>query len=246
MEISSVLTLISILSIIFLLTYFLSYRQKRALRKIVVKEEPRFDLIENSPKLLLRLEQDEPEEICDEKRSINLLMHDPILAPKPTVKNQLQPEAIKKPRYTNEEIIYLILAAASDKPYVGYELLQALLVVGLRFGAMNLFHRYEDNKVNTKILFSLASASEQGTFELHKIGAFSGKGLILFLKLSGQKDLLNAFNLMLETGKQLVEDLGGEILDDERNLLTQEKTIILKNKILEFEQKQLMGDLFGE
>ena len=40
---------------------------------------------------------------------------------------------------TPREFIVLTLLAKPDLPYTGYELLQALLAVGLRFGKMNVF-----------------------------------------------------------------------------------------------------------
>ncbi len=76
------------------------------------------------------------------------------------------------------------------------------------------------------------------------MGAFSGKGLIMFLKLSANKDLMQAFSLMLDTAKQLVDDLGGEIFDEDRKVLTEEKIEKINRKIAELEQKKLIGDLF--
>lgn len=243
MELHSILMLLSILLIIFLLTYFVTIKQKRQ-PKIAHKQEPRFDLTAHQISVpdYDNVQEDFPIHEEDQS-SVNLLTDDPLLQPtKPTPsKNNEMP---KKTKSAVEEIIFLMLAAQPNRPYVGYELLQALLDAGLRFGAMNIFHRHEDRNGNGKILFSVASASEPGTFEITKMGAFSGNGLMMFLRLSSNKDLMYAFEIMLETAKQLIEDLGGDILDDERKVLGNDKIEKMKKKIQEFEQNQLTGDLF--
>jgi cell division protein ZipA len=250
MEMHSILLLIAILSVIFFLTYFINIRQKR-LRKIMDKQEPRFDLINDSTKQTYSRQEQEEESatLLGKDEAMNLLLQDPLLPQKPTPPptEEASPACSATTQSAaSEEIIYLMLAANTNKPYVGYELLQALLAANLRFGAMNLFHRYDSPDAQGKILFSLASASEQGTFEINKIGAFSGKGLIMFMKLSRQKELLATFDAMLETAKQLVEDLGGDILDEQRNPLSHDKIESIKHKIYEFEQKQQTGDLFDQ
>jgi cell division protein ZipA len=245
MELHSTLLLISILSIIFLLTYFISVRPKKELRKIVDKQEPRFDLAATRVLPVPEAEdyhQSELHHAENPKDDANLLLDDPLPQPAAHVRNNSDDSCKKKSAV--EEILYLILAAKPHKPYLGYELLQALLAVGLRFGAMNIFHHYTTENENNKILFSVACASEPGTFEINKMGAFSGKGLVMFLRLSNNKDLMLAFETMLETATQLIEDLDGEILDDERKILSPDKIEKMKKKILGFEQKQFMGDLF--
>jgi cell division protein ZipA len=211
------------------------------------KKEPRFDQVE------MEFSETENSFLTDtmsdstgsSSNSANFLMDDPILRPKvQPVKENPTSLPKKKTQSAVEEILYVMLVAKPNKPYVGYELLQALLSAGLRFGAMNIFHYHEQAHGNGKILFSIASASEPGTFEINKMGAYSGKGLMLFMRLSTNKDLMPAFELMLETGKQLIEDLDGDILDDERKVLTPEKIDKMKTKIIDFEQKQVIGDLF--
>ena len=85
---------------------------------------------------------------------------------------------------------------------------------------MRIFHRHEQqNNPDSPILFSLANAIEPGFFNLSEMGAFSCTGLILFMRLDNRdNDLVEQFYLMLDTANQLADDLGGEVLDDTRNL----------------------------
>ena len=113
----------------------------------------------------------------------------------------------------NSNIIVLKITAFPGKPYMGYELHQALLDVEMRFGEMNLFHRHTKSG-NDKILFSIAAATPTGEFSLENVGSFSCNGLLLFMKLTPRTKLMDRFDLMLDTARQLAEELGGEIVDD--------------------------------
>lgn len=241
MEIHSIFVLIIVLAVICFMTYAINSRQKKPLPLKRDKQEPRF----GSPEI--KSTDDETITFEDEihHNSPTDLVDDPLVQTKPlAAQPAVQPTQNKVS--PPEEIICLTLSAKPGKPYCGYELLQSLLMSGLRFGAMNIFHRYEDVNSVGRILFSVASASEPGTFEITKMGAYSGKGLMMFLRLSRNKDSMHALDMMLETAKQLIEDLGGEVLDAERKVLTSEKIEQLRKKITDFEEKQATGDLFEQ
>jgi cell division protein ZipA len=127
-------------------------------------------------------------------------------------------------------VIYLI--ANQGHPYSGYELLQALLTAGLRFGKMNIFHRHEEVSGRGESMFSLASVVEPGIFEMNKMGSFSSPGLALFLRINKVKDPLKAFEIMLTTAQQLIDDLGGEICDEHYRPLSAERIADYRSQIL--------------
>lgn len=138
-----------------------------------------------------------------------------------------QPEPVKvtsnEPIIKQSPIIAFYLMAPEGKQFFGYELLQALLSAGLRYGKMNIFHRYEDNGSDL-VLFSVASAVEPGVFDLDNMGAFSCPGLSLFIRASGEQELLYVqLDSLLQTAEQLADDLGGILCDDQRMPLTEEK-----------------------
>lgn len=129
------------------------------------------------------------------------------------------------------EFIVFYLLASQSSPFVGYELLQALLAADLRYGEMNIFHRYVNEYNTERPIFSVASAVEPGTFDLANIGAFSSPGLSLFLPLNHQPDIKFAFETMIETAEQLADDLAGELFDDQRKPLTTAKIKLYREKI---------------
>ncbi len=128
-------------------------------------------------------------------------------------------------------LLMLYLMAPEHQPYNGYELLQALLSAGLRYGKMQIFHRHEQKTGRGDVIFSLASATSPGTFELPKMGGFSCTGLVLFFESAKVKNPRKALEIMIDTASQLAEDLGGDILDEHRHLLTEEKISEIMNKL---------------
>lgn len=135
-----------------------------------------------------------------------------------------------KPMPINDDLVIFYLMAPRGKPFLGYELLQALYAVGLRFGDMSIFHCYTHSE-NPDILYSVASAVEPGIFDMANIGAFSCPGLSLFMMAKRLKHPSEVFEKMLETAYQLVEDLQGVLYDDERKPLTDEKLDEYRQKI---------------
>lgn len=144
-----------------------------------------------------------------------------------------------------QNIISLHVMATSGLVFSGYELLQALLSAGLRYGKMNIFHRHEYKSGNGDILFSVAAANKPGTFNLQEIGNFSCPGLSLFFVINKVKDPLQVFELMLETAGNLVEGLGGHVLDNQYQKLTRETIIAIRKQLRHHEQNSRMSDLFA-
>jgi cell division protein ZipA len=81
----------------------------------------------------------------------------------------------------------------------------------MEFGDMNIFHYYAPDEPGKVRLFSLASATEPGEFDLDRIGNYFCSGLTLFSQLNNVPDPRQAFNLMLRAAEQLAEDLNGEL-----------------------------------
>jgi cell division protein ZipA len=119
------------------------------------------------------------------------------------------------------ELLVMFLLAKEDKKLVGYELLQAVLASGLRFGEGNLFHRHQNSNGQGTVMCSLAAATDKGTFDLQNIGAFSAKGLCLYMHLSGNSSIdEERFDIMHDTAKNLSEELNTYLLDDRKKQLT--------------------------
>ncbi|MFI4962725.1 MAG: cell division protein ZipA C-terminal FtsZ-binding domain-containing protein [Legionellales bacterium] len=135
--------------------------------------------------------------------------------------------------------LMLFLVAKEKRQFAGYELLQTVLASGLRFGEGNLFYRHQFPNGQGPVLCGLAAATPTGVFDLQNIGAFSVRGLCLFMHASHNPSIdAERFSLMLETAKQLQEGLDATLLDDQRNLLTEEGLSSYYRR-LHIEQSQL-------
>jgi cell division protein ZipA len=119
--------------------------------------------------------------------------------------------------------LMLFLLAKEGRSLAGYELLQTVLAAGLRFGEGHLFHRHQHSNGQGPVLCSLAAATPTGVFDLQNIGAFSVRGLCLFMQSSGNPTIdAERLTIMLETARQLSDDLDTHLLDGEQRPFTAE------------------------
>lgn len=120
--------------------------------------------------------------------------------------------------YSNHfsDLISIFVVAQPGRKFIGYDLLQALLAAGFRYGEMSIFHRHQRANGEGAKLFSLASATEPGTFDMNRIGAFSSQGLCLFMQLKGPEHNLAALSLLLKTAEMIADDLQGVVLGADR------------------------------
>jgi len=109
------------------------------------------------------------------------------------------------------DFIIISVVAKPNQPFASYDLFQAISATGMQFGAMNIFHYYNPQTIEKKPLFSLASATDPGEFDLNQMGNFSCSGLTLFMNTQQVPDKKKVFHLMVETAEQLAEDLQGEL-----------------------------------
>ncbi|CEK11903.1 cell division protein ZipA C-terminal FtsZ-binding domain-containing protein [Legionella hackeliae] len=130
----------------------------------------------------------------------------------------------EKPAITNEpgKSLMMFLLAKENRQLAGYELLQTVLGAGLRFGEGQLFHRHQYANGQGPVLCSLAAATATGVFDLQNIGAFSVRGLCLFMQSSGNPTIdAERLSIMYETAKQLRDGLDTYLLDEKRQPLTE-------------------------
>lgn len=161
----------------------------------------------------------------------------PVAAPAPAAK------PVAAARSTLPDVISLNLCADPDKPYAGYELLQALLSCGMRFGSQDMFHRHLKKTGAGPILFSLASCTKTGTFDLSEIGGFSCKGMVLFMEPKKVEAPVSVFQLMLETADQLIQDLGGKVLNAQQQLLKKDDALRIHQQLSAYEASVKASDL---
>ncbi|MEM8941677.1 MAG: cell division protein ZipA, partial [Pseudomonadota bacterium] len=148
-------------------------------------------------------------------------------------------EAGALPRNDDSEVIVLHVLARDDAGFSGASILEILLACDLRFGDMSFFHRHEQEAGRGPIQFSVANMLKPGVFDIDNMDSLSTRGLVFFLTLPGPEDMIRAFDYMLETARVVAKNLGGDVLDESRSVLTQQAVEHSKQQIRELERRLL-------
>lgn len=142
----------------------------------------------------------------------------------------------------DELLIVLNVMAEPDHPFTGVALRDALESVEMRFGDMAIFHHHGVGDMRTDVpVFSAANMLKPGHFDLEELEALTTPGVSLFMRLPGPLDPRVAFELMLNTGQRLAQDLGGELRDDTRSVLSTQSIAHIRERIAEFNRRQLLA-----
>ncbi|KIL05330.1 cell division protein ZipA [Stutzerimonas stutzeri] len=138
-----------------------------------------------------------------------------------------------------EEVLVINVLARDAGGFRGPALLQNILESGLRFGEMDIFHRHESMAGNGEVLFSMANAVKPGTFDLDDIDHFTTPAVSFFLGLPGPRHPKQAFDVMVAAARKLASELNGELKDDQRSVLTAQTIEHYRQRIVEFERRQM-------
>lgn len=131
-----------------------------------------------------------------------------------------------------EKLIVLYIMAEENKLFKGKDIIKAMESVGMKFGAMNIFHYFGSGESKSKYaLFSLLNITEPGYFDLDKIETFTTRGLALFMRINESIDGEKIFDTMLDTAWKLVELLDGELHDENHNFLDPAIVVSIREKI---------------
>jgi len=137
------------------------------------------------------------------------------------------------------EVLVCNVMAREGSELHGDDLLEALITSGLKFGEMNIFHQRFRGTSNGPVIFSVANILNPGTFDLNAMAEFRTIGVSLFLALPSPINNLEAFEQMLDVAIHLKESLDGELKDDHRNVMTAQTIEHYRQRIRDFELRQL-------
>lgn len=136
------------------------------------------------------------------------------------------------------EVIVLNVHCAGDTPLLGPQLFDSLQQNGLLYGELDIYHRHADLSGTGKVLFSVANMMQPGTLKHDDPEQFTTKGISFFMTLPCFGDAEQNFKLMLKTAQQIADDLGANVLDDKRNLMTPNRLAEYRNQIQVFKLRQ--------
>ena len=148
-------------------------------------------------------------------------------------------EAGRLTRDVDPEVFMLNVVARKSEGFRGADILHILLACDLRLGDMNFFHRHEFEAGRGAIQFSVANMMQPGVFDIDNMADMNTPGLVFFLTLPGPEDMMKAFDYMLETAQAVSRNLGGDVLDESRSVLTRQTLEHCRQQIRDLERRLL-------
>lgn len=137
-----------------------------------------------------------------------------------------------------EEVLVILVVARSEEGFAGAAMMQSIMESGLRYGDMNIFHRHESMTGNGDVLFSMANALKPGTFDLDELEHSHVRAVTFFMGLPGPRHPKQALDLMIASARKLAQELGGDLKDENRSVLTAQTIEHYRQRIAEFERKR--------
>lgn len=133
-------------------------------------------------------------------------------------------EAIEVARDLNEflkqhDVIASInVVANSPVGFPGNTIAAVANDLGMRFGEMNVFHRYNGDG---RLEYSMANLFKPGNFDRDNMEKFRTKGITLFMQVPRAFDCVNVFGDMITVAIQLADRMGGRLVDQDMKPLTE-------------------------
>lgn len=149
------------------------------------------------------------------------------------------PEAGRLPRAVDPEVFMINVVAREPTGFRGEDIMHILLACDLRFGDMSFFHRHEHEAGRGEIQFSVANMMQPGVFDIDNMNDFTTPGLVFFVTLPGPEDMMKAFDYMIETAQAVARNLGGDVLDESRSVITKQTLEHSRQQIRDLERRML-------
>lgn len=185
-----------------------------------VPEQTSFDLDEDVPVLM------EPVEMGDDRERSPGEEEDTVAEPASTAESPVAPD---KPEH-----FVVVYVTSVDGRFNGQSLLESLVELDMQFGDMNIFHRIDGAG---KPLFSLVNAVEPGTFDIAKMDQLETPAVSLFMKAHDVAEPIRAFDEMIDVAQSLADELGGEVKDASRSVLTPQTIEHCREEIRDFQHR---------
>lgn len=141
------------------------------------------------------------------------------IASTPAPRTEAQPNpSTEAPSET--QVIALLIVNPEGTPFPGGAVQDLIEDIGFEYGALSIYH-YPDEFGQT--LFSLMNGIKPGLFDRGDVHSFSTPILALFMQLPmpNQSETL-VLDRLIDIARDMAEQLGGEVLDDQREPLSSE------------------------
>lgn len=135
------------------------------------------------------------------------------------------------------KIVTIRILSRGGVPFAAERLVLALREAGLRHGRYGIFHYAASDEEETPI-FSAASLTEPGSFDLTRLRTDVYPGISLFMGLPGPVDGAAAFDAMVKAGRGIAKDLEGNVVDELGSTFSIQRERYLREEIIQFQHRQ--------
>ncbi len=147
-----------------------------------------------------------------------------------------EPTADEAPEEDFDEVLVINVLRRDGAQMPGADLLEVVSEHGLRYGDMNIFHRYGAGQ---RIEFSMANAVKPGTFDLGAIDDLYTPGVSFFMRLPGPDQPLEAFDDMANVARDIAQRLQADLKDERHSVMTAQTLEHCRQRIREFRRRQM-------
>ncbi len=135
------------------------------------------------------------------------------------------------------KIVTIRMLSRAAHPFPAEELVLALREAGLRHGRFGIFHYYSPDTDDSPV-FSVASLTEPGSFDLTRLRTDVYQGVSLFLGLPAPIEGVAAFDAMVNAGRAVAKRLDGNLVDEHGSTLSVQRERYLREEVIQFQHRQ--------
>ncbi|WP_114801074.1 cell division protein ZipA C-terminal FtsZ-binding domain-containing protein [Moraxella canis] len=137
--------------------------------------------------------------------------------------------------HATETVSITIMPRNSFAGLPGRTVLDIVRTYGMKYGVMNLFHRYENEDGTGDLWFSMMGVGHEGVcaFDLNSLPESHFMGLTVFLALP-HPHALRGFDSMVSVAHMIAQDLSADMLDEQGNLFDDTYFAKLRSVVAEY------------
>ncbi len=133
----------------------------------------------------------------------------------------------------NSFVVTVRILPQPNERFSAEKLVLALRGAGLKHGKYGIFHCMSDDEL-PRIRYSVASLVEPGSFDLTNLKDSYYEGVSVFMVLPAPENGVSLFDLMLETARRVVKDVGGRLVDERGGALSVQRERYMREEVIEF------------
>jgi cell division protein ZipA len=142
------------------------------------------------------------------------------------------PEEADGPSGPAESVVTIRLIPNAKK-IASDRVILALRAAGLRHGKFGIFHSHADEFTDDP-LFSVASLTEPGSFDMSRLSESKIAGMSFFMVLPGIGDPVERFDQMVATARELGRELDCELRDEKGSSWSIQRERYVREEIIEY------------